>query len=103
MIDKLFAVTDQDDLVFNTAEMSQLTDTQFVDLVNSKLQGARVESMKAAGDRRVKFVYFATVFGYYSFSHEKKTNTLIFSEQIRKGKKLDWKFVVGWKESNHDV
>lgn len=104
MIDKLF-MTEGDNLLFDTETVRSLTDSDFVGHVLSRLRGYYVRGMKVGGDRRLQFVYFTMAAGYdfrlpdkhYSFSYEKKTDTLIFSEQIRKGKRLVWKFVVGWK------
>lgn len=104
MIEKLLTVDANDNLIFDYDGVKELTDTGFVDMVISKIKGCRLKEMRLGGDRRDQFLYFTVSDSYtnlpdkyFSFAFEKETGTLLFSEQIRKGKKLVWKFVVGWK------
>lgn len=97
MIDRLFSVTENDDLIFDAASVEEVTSSEFVAAVVARIGQAAVEEMRLGGDRRHKFVYFSVAGKMYSFTYTKKEQQILFSESRRLGKKLTWQFVIGFK------
>lgn len=93
MIDKIFYSDETDQLRLSGDALLEHTDWEFANEVVSRIGEDPVKEMTFGGDRRTSFVYFKTAAGYFSFAWDKRAQTLLLSEQIKR----HWKFVIGWK------
>jgi hypothetical protein len=99
MLDQIFYTDKEDKLFLSGDALLEQTDWEFSNAVINRIGTDSVREMSFAGDRRTRFVYFRTETGLFSFSWEKKTGVIVFSEQIQfeRNRQKAWKFVIGWQ------
>ncbi|MNW44044.1 hypothetical protein D3C74_212610 [compost metagenome] len=92
MIDKIFKTQGQN-VVLDDASLQSVTDFSFLQHVKSRLTQP-ITGLRTNGDNRHAHLYFKCGSQQYSFSFDKRQQTLLFNEVI----KGQWRFIVGHKK-----